>query len=55
MQQDWLFQPGTSFQLCEQTIDIVNVFRAFNFRNHENVEFVAGFGDNVNEVVEEPW
>ena len=54
VKKERLFQTSASFELCKKTIDVMDIFWAFDFRNHDDVELVAGFCHDVDEVVEEP-
>src|SRR5699024_11323515 len=52
--QDGPVQAGAGFKLGKETVDVVNVFGAFNLGHHDDVDFVADFGDQREEVVENP-
>ena len=41
-------------ELCQKSIDIVNVFWTFDLRNHDDIELVADLGNGGNDVVETP-
>ena len=41
-------------ELCQKSIDIVNVFWTFDLRNHDDIELVADLGNGGNDVIEAP-
>ena len=54
MDEDRPLDPGTSFELGEQAVDVVNVPGAFDLGDHDDVDLVADLGDDLGEIVEDP-
>ena len=47
-------QAGPCLELGQQPVDVVDVLRPLNLRDHDDVEPVADLGDERDEVVEDP-
>jgi hypothetical protein len=52
--QDRLLTPWLRFELGEELVEIVDVPRAFDLGQHDDVELVAGLRDDLGDVVEQP-
>ena len=52
--QDRPLQAVAGFELRQQLVEIMNVPRAFDLRQHHHVELVADGGDDLVDVVEHP-
>ena len=52
--EDRLLEAGLGLELREQAVDVVDVPRALDLRDHDHVELVADLGDERREVVEHP-
>ncbi len=48
-------QPGLRLELGEEAVDVVDVLRALDLGDHDDVESVADGGDEGRQVVEGPW
>ena len=46
-------EPGFGLQLREQTVGVVDIPRALDLRDHDDLEPVADLGDELGDVVEE--
>ena len=55
MDQQRLGQTGLGFELGEEPIDVVDVFRSLHLRNHDHVERIAGLDHRRRQIVEPPW
>ena len=49
-----LCQAGLGFELGEQAVDVVDVPRALDLRDHDHVELVADLGHELGQVIEHP-
>jgi hypothetical protein len=49
-----LLEAGLRLELGEQAVDVVDVPRALDLRDHDHVELVADLGDERQQVVEHP-
>ena len=54
MDQDRPLEAGLRLELGEQAVDVVDVPRALDLRDHDDVELVADLGDQFGQVVEHP-
>jgi hypothetical protein len=53
--EDRPLQPVPRLELREEPVDVVDVPRALDLRNHDHVEPVADLAHQRDEVVEHPW
>ena len=54
MDQDRSVEVGLRFELCEQPIDVVDVFGPLDLRHHDDIELVACLRHQRREVIESP-
>ena len=54
MDQDRLCNFVLSFKLRQELVEIMDVPRAFDFRQHDDINLVAGVCDDLGDVVEHP-
>ena len=54
MDEDRLLDPVPGLELRQQLVDVVDVPRPLDLRQHDDVELGADLGDDLDEVVERP-
>ena len=54
MHEDRLLDPVPGLELRQQLVDVVDVPRPLDLRQHDDVELVSDLGDDLDEVVERP-
>ena len=55
MDQDRALEPGARLELGQQPVDVVDVPRALDLRDHHDLELVADLGHQRRQIVERPW
>ena len=54
MHKDGPDEPGLCLELSQQPIDVMDVFGAFDLRDHDHIELVSDGGDQSDDVIEAP-